>query len=117
MALFIRTSGSTSIYTSWLKLIHVVGIHPESQDPAEEHTPRNMAEKHPPHVLIIGAGMSGLTLAHQLKQNNITFEIFERDPDGDARAQGWALSLFGQALSDLEATMRARSTRQAIFYR
>lgn len=66
-----------------------------------------MAEKHSPHVLIIGAGMSGLTLAHQLKQNNITFEIFERDPDRNARAQGWALSLFGQALSDLEATMPA----------
>ncbi|MCJ1379202.1 hypothetical protein MMC17_002302 [Xylographa soralifera] len=66
-----------------------------------------MAEKHSPHVLIIGAGMSGLTLAHQLKQNNITFEIFERDPDGNARAQGWALSLFGQAFSDLEATMPA----------
>jgi len=107
MAVFIRTSGSTSIYTSWLKLRRVVGIYPESQDPAEEHTPRNMAEKHSPHVLIIGAGMSGLTLAHQLKQNNITFEIFERDPDGNARAQGWALSLFGQALSDLEATMPA----------
>lgn len=58
-------------------------------------------------VLIIGAGMSGLTLAHQLKQNNIDFEIFERDPDEDARQQGWALSLFGEALEGLETSMPA----------
>ena len=51
--------------------------------------------------------MSGLALAHQLKKNNITFEIFERDPDRATRVRGWALSLFGQALSDLEATMPA----------
>ena len=49
--------------------------------------------------------MSGLTLAHQLKKNNISFSIFERDPTSDARAQGWALSLFGTALADLEASM------------
>ncbi|KAI9727719.1 MAG: hypothetical protein M1828_005947 [Chrysothrix sp. TS-e1954] len=60
-----------------------------------------------PHVLIIGAGVAGLTLAHQLKQSNITFEVFERDPDSDARTQGWALSVFGDALTDLEASMPA----------
>lgn len=64
-----------------------------------------MATKSYPHVLIIGAGMSGLTLAQQLKKNNISFSIFERDPTSDARAQGWALSLFGPALTDMEASM------------
>lgn len=58
-----------------------------------------------PHVLIVGAGMSGLTLAHQLRKNNISFSIFERDLTNDARAQGWALSLFGSALSGLESSM------------
>lgn len=90
------------IHTSRLE-----SCHPGFEDPAEEHSPHTMVKNHSPHVLIIGAGMSGLTLAYQLKQNNITFEIFERDPDSESRAQGWALSLFGQALSDLEATMPA----------
>lgn len=49
--------------------------------------------------------MSGLTLAHQLKRHNVSFSIFERDPDTDARSQGWALSLFGPALAEIEATM------------
>jgi 2-polyprenyl-6-methoxyphenol hydroxylase-like FAD-dependent oxidoreductase len=66
-----------------------------------------MAPNPYPHVLIAGAGMSGLTLAHQLKQSNISFSIFERDPTNDARNQGWALSLFGSALSGLEASMPA----------
>jgi 2-polyprenyl-6-methoxyphenol hydroxylase-like FAD-dependent oxidoreductase len=57
-----------------------------------------------PHVLIIGAGMSGLTLAQQLKKNNISFTVFERDLNRDSRRQGWALSLFGEAF-DLMKTM------------
>jgi 2-polyprenyl-6-methoxyphenol hydroxylase-like FAD-dependent oxidoreductase len=58
-----------------------------------------------PHVLIIGAGMSGLTLAQQLKKSNISISVFERDVDGDARGQGWALSLFGEALDLMKARM------------
>ncbi|KAI8630254.1 hypothetical protein F5Y19DRAFT_464114 [Xylariaceae sp. FL1651] len=64
-----------------------------------------MPTKTYPHVLIIGAGMSGLTLAHQLKKHNISFSVYERDPDNDARSQGWALSLFGSALAELETSM------------
>lgn len=59
------------------------------------------------HVLIVGAGMSGLTLAHQLRKNNISFSVFERDLTNDARTQGWALSLFGSTLSRLESSMPA----------
>jgi 2-polyprenyl-6-methoxyphenol hydroxylase-like FAD-dependent oxidoreductase len=66
-----------------------------------------MVTKPYPHVLIVGAGMSGLTLAHQLKKNNISFSIFERDLTNDARAQGWALSLFGSALTKLTASIPA----------
>ncbi|KAH8703678.1 putative monooxygenase [Talaromyces proteolyticus] len=58
-----------------------------------------------PHVLIIGAGMSGLTLAQQLKKNNISFTVFERDLNDDSRGQGWALSLFGEALDLMRALM------------
>ena len=44
-------------------------------------------------VLIIGAGICGLTLAHGLKKAGIPFEIYERDANVDARGQGWAITL------------------------
>lgn len=62
-------------------------------------------DKSYPHVLIVGAGMAGLTLAQQLRKNNISFTVVERDLTSDARSQGWALSLFGPALAGLVAEM------------
>ena len=44
-------------------------------------------------VLIVGAGIIGLTLGQALKQKNIPFEIYERDATPDARGQGWAITL------------------------
>ncbi|KAL7787463.1 FAD/NAD(P)-binding domain-containing protein [Trichoderma ceciliae] len=44
-------------------------------------------------VLIIGAGVVGLTLAHGLQKASIPFEIYERDESIDARGQGWAITL------------------------
>ncbi|KAJ5125099.1 uncharacterized protein N7515_005163 [Penicillium bovifimosum] len=44
-------------------------------------------------VLIVGAGIVGLTLGQALKQNNIPFEIYERDSTPEARGQGWAITL------------------------
>ncbi|KAL7938572.1 FAD/NAD(P)-binding domain-containing protein [Trichoderma chlorosporum] len=44
-------------------------------------------------VLIIGAGVVGLTLAHGLKKANIPFEIYERDESIDSRGQGYAVTL------------------------
>ncbi|KAJ2995435.1 hypothetical protein NUW58_g1270 [Xylaria curta] len=44
-------------------------------------------------VLIIGAGVVGLTLAHGLKKAGISFIIFERDTHISARDQGWAITL------------------------
>ncbi|KAK4185213.1 FAD-dependent urate hydroxylase [Podospora australis] len=52
----------------------------------------------PPHVLMIGAGMGGLTLAQALRKQNIPFQIFERDDGPLARGPGYALGLY-----DLEA--------------
>ncbi|KAI4212454.1 MAG: hypothetical protein LQ351_004887 [Letrouitia transgressa] len=46
-----------------------------------------------PHVLIIGAGITGLCLAQALKKNGISFSIFERDPDVSARGKGWGLTI------------------------
>ena len=42
-------------------------------------------------VLIIGAGIAGLSLAQILRKQGISFEIFERD-DGN-HSQGWAVAL------------------------
>jgi len=48
------------------------------------------------HVLIIGAGIGGLTLAQALRKQGISFEIFERDASASARGQGYALGLYEQ---------------------
>ncbi|PSR79886.1 putative monooxygenase [Coniella lustricola] len=66
-----------------------------------------MSSKPYPHVLIIGAGLSGLTLAQILRKNNVSYEIFDRDESRDARAQGWAIALHGSVLRDLRASMPA----------
>ena len=44
-------------------------------------------------MLIVGAGIGGLTLAQSLRKQGISFEIFERDVDKNARFQGWAIAL------------------------
>jgi 2-polyprenyl-6-methoxyphenol hydroxylase-like FAD-dependent oxidoreductase len=44
-------------------------------------------------VIIIGAGISGLLLAQQLRKSRIPFEIFERDSDLLTRGVGWGLTL------------------------
>ncbi|OTA82851.1 hypothetical protein M434DRAFT_378823 [Hypoxylon sp. CO27-5] len=46
-----------------------------------------------PRVLIVGAGLGGLTLAQCLRKQNIQYEIFERDADPVSRASGWAIGL------------------------
>jgi 2-polyprenyl-6-methoxyphenol hydroxylase-like FAD-dependent oxidoreductase len=44
-------------------------------------------------VLIIGAGISGLTLAQYLRKNGIPFRIFERDVSLSSRAGGWGVTI------------------------
>lgn len=46
-----------------------------------------------PHVLIIGAGITGLVLAQCLKKKSIPSTVFERDPDPDFRGRGWGLTI------------------------
>lgn len=45
------------------------------------------------HILIIGAGITGLVLAQALKKNGINFTVFERDPHVSARGRGWGLTI------------------------
>ncbi|PHH72462.1 hypothetical protein CDD82_5970 [Ophiocordyceps australis] len=44
-------------------------------------------------VVIIGAGVVGLVLAHGLAKAGIPFAVYERDAHIDARGQGWAITL------------------------
>ncbi|KAL1964907.1 hypothetical protein VTN77DRAFT_6260 [Rasamsonia byssochlamydoides] len=44
-------------------------------------------------VLIIGAGISGLTLAQYLRRQGIPFRIFERDASMTSRVGGWGLTI------------------------
>ena len=46
-----------------------------------------------PKVLILGAGLSGLTLAQCLRKREIPFKIFERESTFESRTQGWAIAL------------------------
>jgi 2-polyprenyl-6-methoxyphenol hydroxylase-like FAD-dependent oxidoreductase len=55
-------------------------------------------------VLIIGAGVVGLTLAQSLKKDGIPFQIFERDTHVDSRAHGWGITVHW-ALDALKACL------------
>ncbi|KAF2759302.1 FAD/NAD(P)-binding domain-containing protein [Pseudovirgaria hyperparasitica] len=55
-------------------------------------------------ILIIGAGLAGLTLAQALRKQNIPFRIFERDASPTARPQGWAIALHSM-LDELTTAM------------
>ncbi|KAK6953229.1 hypothetical protein Daesc_005529 [Daldinia eschscholtzii] len=52
-----------------------------------------------PRVLIVGAGLGGLTLAQCLRKQGIPFEIFERDTSADSRFLGWAIGIHSNWLS------------------
>ncbi|KAJ9131007.1 FAD/NAD(P)-binding domain-containing protein [Pleurostoma richardsiae] len=68
-----------------------------------------MASEQPP-VLIIGAGVVGLTLAQALKKERIPFRIFERDEHIDARGHGWGITIWALDSWDvcLPASLLAR---------
>lgn len=53
-------------------------------------------------ILIIGAGISGLALAHGLQKHNIPFTLFERDLSHAYRAQGYRLRIAAEGLTALE---------------
>jgi glycine/D-amino acid oxidase-like deaminating enzyme len=47
----------------------------------------------PLHVLIVGAGIVGLTIAQGCRRQGIPFTIFEGDESRESRPQGWAVTL------------------------
>jgi 2-polyprenyl-6-methoxyphenol hydroxylase-like FAD-dependent oxidoreductase len=44
------------------------------------------------HVLIVGGGIVGLTVAQGCRENGIPYTVFERDT-AETRRHGWALTL------------------------
>jgi flavin-dependent dehydrogenase len=61
--------------------------------------------KSAPHVLILGAGLSGLLLAQALMRQGISFDIYERDEGLQARFQGYAIGISGKVPSGHPGTM------------
>jgi 2-polyprenyl-6-methoxyphenol hydroxylase-like FAD-dependent oxidoreductase len=58
----------------------------------------------PRPVLIIGAGVVGLTLAQGCREAGIPFQIFEQQEASTERSQGWGLTLHW-SLNSLERTI------------
>ena len=56
-------------------------------------------------VLIIGAGLGGLTLAQSLKNSRIEFKIFERDKAADRRPQGYRIKVHGETTTALRSVL------------
>lgn len=64
-------------------------------------TPHPQASKQEPHILIIGAGITGLLFAQSLRKREALFpslptpkfSIFERDPNVAFRGAGWGLTV------------------------
>jgi 2-polyprenyl-6-methoxyphenol hydroxylase-like FAD-dependent oxidoreductase len=62
------------------------------------------SKDHSPHVLILGGGIGGLTLAQAPRKKGIPFSIFERDSEQNSRSQGWSIGLH-TILDDLKASI------------
>lgn len=56
-------------------------------------------------VLISGAGLSGLLLAHSLRSSSIPCKIYERDSAESSRSQGYRIRLSSQGLDALSAVL------------
>ncbi|KAI0099250.1 FAD/NAD(P)-binding domain-containing protein [Nemania sp. FL0031] len=57
-------------------------------------------------IIIVGAGIVGLTLAQALKKEGIPFQLFERDKSLDHRSAGWGITIHW-ALKALESCLPA----------
>jgi len=54
------------------------------------------------HVLVVGAGVGGLCLAHGLRKSGVDVSVFERDPSADSRRQGYRIHINAAGHAALE---------------
>ncbi|OXM59452.1 monooxygenase [Amycolatopsis vastitatis] len=57
-------------------------------------------------MIIVGAGLGGLSLAHGLRRAGIPCQVYERDESPGARKQGYRLHISGDGDSALRAVLR-----------
>ena len=55
-------------------------------------THQDSFEKQKPHILIVGAGLAGLLLAHLLDKQGVSYEIFERSGSVKPLGKGVAIT-------------------------
>lgn len=82
--------------------IYPTDIHKPDLPKAHTTMPSPKLPPSPPQVLIIGAGISGLALAHGLQKHGIPFHLYERDHTQTYRAQGYRLRIASEAVTALE---------------
>nr|OQO22253.1 hypothetical protein B0A51_10825 [Rachicladosporium sp. CCFEE 5018] len=58
-------------------------------------------------VLISGAGIGGTLLARALQSHNIPFQLYERDANRHARAQGYRIRMSDEGLSAIESVLNS----------
>ncbi|KAJ5127125.1 hypothetical protein N7448_007904 [Penicillium atrosanguineum] len=58
-----------------------------------------------PPILIIGAGLGGICLAHALRKNNIPYKLFEADPKSNFRTQGYRLRITKDGVTALHESL------------
>lgn len=59
-------------------------------------------------VIVIGAGLGGLALAHCLVRQGIDVQVYERDGDVAARFQGYRIGLLDRGVDDLRYSVPER---------
>lgn len=52
-----------------------------------------MATANPKPIIVVGAGLVGLTVAQGLKKANFDFQVYDRDSSLDARPAGWGITV------------------------
>ncbi|MDN3354400.1 NAD(P)/FAD-dependent oxidoreductase [Actinomadura sp. DC4] len=67
-----------------------------------------MTERDLGRVLVIGAGLGGLTLAHALVRTGIDVRVYEADDATGDRAQGYRIGLLPAAMDALRASLPQR---------
>ncbi|KAJ5714364.1 uncharacterized protein N7483_011545 [Penicillium malachiteum] len=72
-----------------------------------------MSEPAPFKVVIIGAGLAGALLANGLLKNNVTFSIYERDPENSKR-EGYQIRLGDSAITGFKACLADEDLKKII---